>query len=212
MGTWRSNSVTSYSTVDGNMSNWGQIRLEGDDDLSVDGPYVRNLGMGIEGRPPNEPSNQQSTTSLATKASKRGSKVSGREAMESQAVSEYGVHQVNEELERQDKPGTRERQILTTLALLQTFHAHTVNILSQLSCYLQSASPASPPLPSPRDGNLGIVTLTPKDLWSFDLGPLSSLDARFIEWLGDEYGSQAGVRVVVRRGWRDLVGFVFGFG
>jgi hypothetical protein len=46
----------------------------------------------------------------------------------------------------------------------------------------------------------------------FELGPLSGLDARFIEWLGDEYGSKMGVRVVVRKGWRDLVGLIFGLG
>jgi hypothetical protein len=27
------------------------MRLEGDEDLTLDGIYVRNVGMGIEGRP-----------------------------------------------------------------------------------------------------------------------------------------------------------------
>ena len=45
---------------------------------------------------------------------------------------------------------------------------------------------------------------------SFELGPFSGLDARFVEWLGEEYGG--GTRVLVRRGWKDLVGLVLGFG
>jgi hypothetical protein len=44
----------------------------------------------------------------------------------------------------------------------------------------------------------------------FELGPLSSLDAEFIEWLGEEYGSRVGVRIVVRRGWKDLARLVLG--
>ena len=45
---------------------------------------------------------------------------------------------------------------------------------------------------------------------SFELGPFSGLDARFVEWLGEEYGG--GTRVLVRRGWKDLVGLILGFG
>ena len=50
MGSWRGNSHTSYSTANG-PENWGSVRLDGDDDLTLDGTYVRNVGMGIEGRP-----------------------------------------------------------------------------------------------------------------------------------------------------------------
>ncbi|KAH9170844.1 hypothetical protein EDB89DRAFT_1976267 [Lactarius sanguifluus] len=42
------------------------------------------------------------------------------------------------------------------------------------------------------------------------LGPLSSLDARFIEWLAEEYAD--GARMSVRRGWRDLRGGLVGAG
>ena len=49
MGSWRGNSHTSYSTPNG-PENWGSVRLDGDDDLTLDGTYVRNVGMRIEGR------------------------------------------------------------------------------------------------------------------------------------------------------------------
>jgi hypothetical protein len=44
--------------------------------------------------------------------------------------------------------------------------------------------------------------------------PLSSLNACFVEWLVEEYGAGAGMRVSgnVRHGWRDLVGLVFPVG
>jgi hypothetical protein len=95
-----------------------------------------------------------------------------------------------------------DRQILTTLALLQTFHANTSFQLSRLANLLPSATSGTPAT--------SIVYLTPKDMVSFELGPLSSLDARYLEWLADEYG--AGSRIVVRRGWKDLFGVIFGFG
>jgi hypothetical protein len=98
----------------------------------------------------------------------------------------------------------REQQALLTLALLQTFHAHTTNLLSKLSHYL-------PRTPVPLSGdNLSTIYLNPKDLYVFELGPLSGLDAQFIEWLGEEYGSRVGVRVIVRRGWKDLARVVLG--
>ena len=54
MGSWRNGSFYSSSRQRGD---WGAIHLEGDDDLSIRRKrdesyvYVRNLGMGIEGRP-----------------------------------------------------------------------------------------------------------------------------------------------------------------
>ena len=42
----------------------------------------------------------------------------------------------------------------------------------------------------------------------FEVGPFSELDARFVEWLEEESGS--GARVLVRRGWKDLVGLILG--
>ncbi|KAH9052330.1 hypothetical protein EDB87DRAFT_1797946 [Lactarius vividus] len=91
----------------------------------------------------------------------------------------------------------RSRQTRTTLALLQTFHAQTRFLLSRLATVLPSAASALPD-----------AQLTPRDLLALALGPLSSLDARFVEWLAEEYAG--GARVSVRRGWRDLLGGLVG--
>ncbi len=65
----------------------------------------------------------------------------------------------------------RSRQARTTLALLQTFHAQTRFLLSRLATVLPlSASALSDD-----------AQLTPRDLLVLALGPLSSLDARFVE-------------------------------
>jgi hypothetical protein len=96
----------------------------------------------------------------------------------------------------------RGRQILKTLALLQTFHANTCFQLSQLANFLLVSSENSTSSPS-------TVYLSPKDVMSFELGPFSSFDARYVQWLADEYGR--GVKVEVRRGgWRDWVSIIFG--
>ena len=84
------------------------------------------------------------------------------------------------------------------------------------------------PLSAPRAGKAkgkekeSVVTLSPKDLLALDLGPLSTMDARFVEWLANAYFVAASdtassraredVKVVVRKArWRDVVGVVFGF-
>ena len=54
------------------------------------------------------------------------------------------------------------------------------------------------------------IVLTPKDISAFELGPMSALDARFVEWLVDEYGG--GVGVSVKRGWKELFGLILGLG
>lgn len=95
------------------------------------------------------------------------------------------------------------------MALLQTFHAHTLFQLSVLEDILTRQG-ATPP-PASDDVGKRLVTLTPKDILAFELGPLSSLDARYLEWLVEEYaGSQ--VKVTIKRGWKDLLGAIFGYG
>lgn len=197
--------MASYSTVNGNMANWGRVRLDGDDDLSVGGSYVRNLGMGIEGRPaaPSDMDREASGASGSSKATRRASGTSAWSKFTNRDVNDHPLQFGSDEEDARLRK--REQQILLTLALLQTFHAHTTNLLSKLSCHLPSA-------PAPSCGsNLCTIYLSPKDLYSFELGPLSGLDAQFIEWLGEEYGSGVGVRVVVRRGWKDLARLVLGF-
>lgn len=196
--------MVSYSTVDGNMANWGRVRLEGDDDLSV-GSHVRSLGMGIEGRPAaaSDLDRKVSGASGSSKATRRASGMSVWSKFTNGDISDRANQFGNDEEDARVRK--HEQQILLTLALLQTLHAHTTNLLSKLSYHLPSArAPAS-------GDNLSTIYLNPRDLYAFELGPLSGLDAQFVEWLGEEYGSRVGVRVVVRRGWKDLARVVLGF-
>ena len=45
--------------------------------------------------------------------------------------------------------------------------------------------------------------MTPRDILAFELGPFGEFDARYLKWLAD---------VVVKRGWKDLLSAVFGYG
>jgi len=185
----------SYSTRNGNMANWGSVRLEGDDDLSINGAYVRNVGMGIEGgpsqlSPTTKPQRRASgMSSWSTKTG--GMKLSTRKASASSSSAPLDP-QVNAE-ERRDK------QVLTTLALLQAFHANTHFQLSRLASFLPAATAS----------DQRTIYLTPKDVTSFELGPLSGFDARYLEWLTDEYGGGAKLEIK-RGGWRDWMGIIFG--
>ena len=95
---------------------------------------------------------------------------------------------------------------MTTLALLQVFQANTDALLARLSDLLPQRAAHSHNLAAAGAG--APVVLTPKDLVSFDLGPLSGLDGRFVEWLVEVYGN--GAKVVVKRNWKDVVAFLFG--
>lgn len=229
IGSWRGNSSMSYSTANG-AENWGGVRLEGDDDLSVGGGgYVRSLGMGIEGgpgigvgvgssagaggslgigNPPlSPPTNKQlrrtsnmswssgrSTVKDAGTSSGVGSgNGKGRQISSSTMIAE-------DDDTRERDAERRERQVLTTLALLQTLHAHTLFQLSTLQSFLARAD----------DSSSGTVYLTPKDVQAFELGPLSGSDVKYLEWLVQEYAG--GTTVVVKRGWKDLLGVIFGYG
>lgn len=208
MGNWRAVSASAYPPAD---ENWGSIRLEGEDYLDVvrnenrssSIPYVRNVGMGIEGRPAGPSSDsglQHRKTQRRTSAMSMWTWASGKSqgsVLKNLAADEDG----------QDADiATRklERQIAITLSLLQAFHTNTSTLLGQLLTFIPASRPSSSSKPKPP------LILTPKDIMSFELGPLSSLDHRFVEWLAEEYGD--GAKVVVRKGWRDLMGLVVGFG
>jgi hypothetical protein len=83
--TWSNSSARSYS--DGDMANWGRVRLDGDDDLSVGG-YVRNLGMGIEGKPVNG----DSQTVTATAAPTATARARQRQVLTTLASSRHSTH------------------------------------------------------------------------------------------------------------------------
>ena len=254
MGAWRSATPTSSDPDTPRRSeNWGtsttlgtgSIRLEGDDDLNV-----RMLGLGIEGRPagsgstltssrPSRTTRRTSTMSVWTWAGIKSANANAGDAQpmatttgEALAPSE-GMFIPGERnklpepagLEDAEASARRNRQVLTTLALLRTFHANTTAILSRLGTLLETRKLCNVTTPSSRRLGLssstglvgegsgdgpGTVMLTPKDVMSFELGPFSGLDARFVEWLGEEYGG--GVRVLVKRGWKDLVGLILGLG
>lgn len=227
IGSWRSNSSASYSTGnEGSIADWGKVRLDGDDDLSLGGAYMRNVGMGIEGRPsvssgPNvkgmrksagmslvnsHTSGPSSSSSSSGVQRRKTSSSSGFTSVsmprlsgpESGGEAEQGLHE------------RRERQLLTTLALLQTFHANTCFQLSRLANLIPASSAMPGPASSGTPPDAEVIYITPKEVLSFELGPLSSLDGRYLEWLADEYGG--GARFVVKRGWKDLFGVLFGFG
>jgi len=53
--------------------------------------------------------------------------------------------------------------------------------------------------------------LTPRDMGAFELGALSGVDVKYLEWLVEEYAGE--YRFVMRRGWRDVLGVIFwGYG
>ncbi|KDR73035.1 hypothetical protein GALMADRAFT_212991 [Galerina marginata CBS 339.88] len=253
MGSWRGNSTASYSTA-GGVENWGAVRLEGDDDLTVDGAYVRSVGMGIEGRPVPAESltpgvGGSTSTTMTPKAARRasamswssgkatvvGSSVAGGKARQassstvtpsrsgplaSEGGDNYDLNQYqyqDADLAQEQELQRRNGQVLTTMAILQTFHAHTSFQLSVLEDILIKQGLLSPSTSTSGSASRNdqarekVVSLSAKDILAFELGPLSALDARYLEWLVQEYAGDE-VRVVMRRGWRDLVAAVFGYG
>ncbi|KAI0631800.1 hypothetical protein C8Q77DRAFT_160475 [Trametes polyzona] len=207
-------------------------------------PYIRTVGLGIEGRPAGGsggtlPSGLGSLTPRALRrasamsawtwtgggnANNANKSVDPHQPTEDAPAPSSGMfipgqrNNVPEPNARED-PGAaaarRERQVLTTLALLDAFHANTTAVLARLAVLLEARKAQQQQLPLTRRADVDAalaqtVLFTPKDVMSFELGPFSALDARFVEWLGEEYGG--GVRVLVRRSWKDLIGLVLGFG
>jgi len=213
----------SYSTANG-PENWGSVRLEGDDDLTLDGTYVRNVGMGIEGRPnvggstlSVPPTTLRSTRRVSAtswssgKTSTVGTSSNGKTQQASSSFPTGPIHTtassndegytLNTITDAEEVMRRRNGQIMTALAILQTFHAHISFQLSVLENMLTR-----------QDSSSGcgetVVYLTPKDILAFELGPFSGFDARYLTWLADEYGA----KVVVKRGWKDLLSVIFGYG
>lgn len=202
--------MQSYSTSNG-AENWGSVRLEGDDDLTLNTAaqsegQIRSLGAGIEGRPaPPSPSTSTNKPMKRTSAMFLGTgKISGSKKTPQSSLitdtdqtaesSDSFAMTTNDEYEQADG------QLRTTLALLQTFHAHTSFQLSTLESFL----------PAPSDRPDGIIYLSPREILAFELGPFSSVDERYLEWLVLEYGG--GTSVVVKRGWKDMFGIILGYG
>ncbi|KAG8807822.1 hypothetical protein FRC17_004252, partial [Serendipita sp. 399] len=100
-------------------------------------------------------------------------------------------------------PSTRAK--VTTLSLLSSFHNHTHFLHSKLTRFLADTEGTNKETDT--EGTNKETIMTPKDVVTFDLGPGSELDARFLEWLGETRGQ----KVKVRRGWKDLFRYIFGF-
>lgn len=213
MGPWRAPLVGPDR-----MENWGSIRLNGEDDLSrMPGPsrgYVRNTGMGIDSEPSpsravSETGELRGRTKKSVRRSSGGSllwswtSVRGNTSL--QSSSPPHSKDVDDEDDLVLVDDTRARKISTALALLGVFHSNTTTLLARFADILPQRSSHSHNMTNAGSGSL--IVLTPKDLMSFDLGPLNGLDGHFVEWIAEEYGG--GTRVVVRRGWRDIVALIF---
>ena len=181
-------------------------------------PHVRNLGLGIEGRPSGSSTLSNGRTSRALRRASTmsawtwaGGKSDAQITTEEAPAPSDGMFIPGERsrvgaAHEVDQGPRRARQVATTLALLDAFRAHTAAVPARFAVLLETRRCQQADL----GGVPGVVCFTPKDVMSFELGPFSGLDARFIEWLGEEYGG--GVRVVVKRGWKDLIGLVLGLG
>ncbi|TFK68934.1 hypothetical protein BDN72DRAFT_841243 [Pluteus cervinus] len=235
-GLWIGSSSSGWRTRDVGAENWGAIRLDGDDVLKVNATgYVRNVGMGIEGRPTGA-SNVASITKSASRRSKGLSWTSGRQATAGSSTSgkqkqpqsatqalmqlqdtspSMEFETLDPELDAKER---RDVQLRTTLALLQTFHAHTLFQLSVLESIIPATSSSASSSSSSSSGTSSAssaasnnsVTLGAKEILAFELGPLSGSDARYLDWLAQEYAS--GTKVVVKRGWKDLFSAILGYG
>jgi hypothetical protein len=170
---------------------WGGIKLEGED-LGLEGETreqenerlgnARSDGEAIEGRPVgNEP--MRRSTAISWKDGGKG------KAVDTQADTAPG--------EAPAEQG-KDKRVLLTLALLRTLHTMTTAHLSLLAELL-------PPL----EEGPQTIYLSARDVASLGLGAWSTSDAKYIEWLAEKWGD--GRKVVVRRNWKDLAWFAFGF-
>lgn len=203
------------------------------------GARVRSRGLGIEGRPSRRESVHARKASAATSSSITKDGTGGTSVVYTEVAYDGGSNAGSE-----DATSTQNAQ--ATLALLQTFHANTVFWLSKLREVVPPPSVVSSPGGRYRDdatsgddgaGDEETITITARDLLSLELGVLSDLDARFVEWLveaegyavapsslspsstqsrlrresrGSRSGSGNGRKVVVKRGWQELLGIMVG--
>ena len=231
MGSWRGNSHASYSTANGS-DNWGSVQLEGDDDLTLGNTYMRNVGMGIEGRPnvggstltvpPTTPRSARRISAMSWssgKTSTAGTLPSSLNGKAQQTPPSSGsppgpvhttandeAYTLNAYTDAEEVVQRRNERIMTALAILQTFHAHISFQLSVLENLLARHDSSS----SSTGSGEAVIYLMPKDILAFELGPFGGFDARYLEWLADEY-ADSGTKVVVKRGWKDLLSAIFGY-
>ncbi|KZO97241.1 hypothetical protein CALVIDRAFT_597586 [Calocera viscosa TUFC12733] len=205
----------------------GEVRLEGEDDelrRVQSRPTKRQGSFGVGGH--HRRGSNGSTRSMPVgemsippkrKAIEVLRRVSGNRTGEQLSAAEPPNADADDGAEAENQPALD--NATSALLLLAQFHNNTVSLLSSLSELIKPAasSPtATPtaaasqpstsrqsqsPIPKRRRTSPKSVTLTPRDLLSLRLGPLSLSDAKIVEWLAFE---RLGVRVGVRRGWWDL--------
>ncbi|KAF7298361.1 hypothetical protein MKEN_01360700 [Mycena kentingensis (nom. inval.)] len=235
MGAWRGNSAPSYSTATG-ASNWGSIRLEGDEDFSFSAverraesessaappaaassgsSNIRNVGLGIEGGPKLASGSGVGTNKAMRRTSGMSWASSRATVTASPAPKPYGKGIARDEVLIEDVEDADTSQVLTALSLLQTLQAHTTWQIERLGAVVAAKLRAPPPGEETGESETTII-LSTRDLLALELGALSSTDAKFLEWLAAEYAlvgrdaDASKVLVVVKRGWREMFGAVFG--
>lgn len=217
-----------------------------DRDKDPETAKMRTLGLGIEGRPQRSRSGHSrkgSSSSTMMKVTPSQSTSTYIECVDPNVSISEGQDVDRNTMSPEDEEDMRRQNVQTTLALLQTFHANTVFWLSKLREVIPPPSAISTPggISSDRiaissqdytnaaeEGEEETLTITARDLLALELGVLSELDAKFVEWLAEAEGysdsSSSGSlsprarggrnarrrRVVVKRGWQELFGIFLG--
>ncbi|KAI0686467.1 hypothetical protein BC835DRAFT_1379466 [Cytidiella melzeri] len=207
----------------------GRIRLEGNESLATSPTYERSKWMSVDSIRRRSlsgdtiPGPSQSSTRIE-RAFRRVS--GGSAAAWTTWTGKGGVIEEQTEvssLAGADAGEDEESNRFAAATISRAFAAYHLRLLKRLSLLIEESSPSA------RSQEVRTVVLAPKDLASLDLGPLSAMDARWVEWLaeahsntivhaeGTRHGAGAGTRgrtvVKVRRArWRDVLGVVFGYG
>lgn len=224
----------------GRPKEWGSVQLEGDDDWSLNGTHMRTLGQGIEGGKkarqeaemarmrtlgkgiegrPKGPSSRLRPVNSPPRGTRKASTSSATQALLPNSTEE------EDPLPADERDELRQQNLQTTLALLQTFHANTVFWLSKLHEIIPPSSIVSSPAPSltkfpsrtsendESGSNVENIVVSSRDLLTLELGVLSELDAKFVEWFAEAEGytgGRSGRKLVIKRGWQELFSIVLG--
>ncbi|KZW03276.1 hypothetical protein EXIGLDRAFT_759148 [Exidia glandulosa HHB12029] len=183
--------------------------LEGEDNALQYGVNVRKVGQGIEGKRNDSNNKSRRTSYQSTRVSSPGpgqSNITVQGSIPPLPVPSNTPSAI-------EARAKHHHQVQMTLILLGVFHTHTSFLLDRLGDVLDPGGGTTSQIGAgiaytPTDN----IVLTARDVMALELGPLSDLDARFVQWLAEKAELSGGRKVVVRRSWRDLLAAVFGFG
>lgn len=182
--------------------------LDGEENSLQYGVNVRKVGQGIEGK---RIDNKSSSSSKRTSYTPSRVGSPGPVPVAQGSIPPLPVpSNTPSAIEARTK---HQHQVQMTLILLGVFHTHTSFLLDRLGDVLDPGGGTTSQIGAgiaytPTDN----IVLTARDVMALELGPLSDLDARFVQWLAEKTELAGGRKVVVRRSWRDLLAAVFGFG